>query len=538
MKHASQENIPLQFTDYLVIGSGIAGLRAAITLSEHAQVLIVNKGTSPESSSEYAQGGIAVALESADSVEAHSSDTLEAGRGLCNPEAVEVLVKEGPGRVQELIHWGARFDQYQDRFLLAREAGHRSARILRAQGDATGTEIMRALLKRVKSLPSVRPLDRHFTVDLLIDEGRCIGAILLSDTGQVLAVGAKAVILASGGAGQVYERTTNPPVATGDGMAMAFRAGAVLEDMEFVQFHPTALALPNAPELLLTEAMRGEGAVLRNHRKEAFMERYDPAGDLAPRDVVSRGVWQEMQTGGTSHVYLDATHLKPDFIRQRFPTITRICLKHGLDITQTPIPVAPSAHFMIGGLKTDLCGATSISGLYAAGEVCCSGIHGANRLASNSLLEGLVFGARVGQAVSDLPHRHSIDSAQLRAALRHHFPTPQQRQDIPMSSNNPRTHLRKMMWNHAGIIRNRESLKEAVKPLQDWAKPSTGLIRSQQEGEMRNLAMVALLIVRGAALRNNSIGVHYRSDDPDPGGKQPSFHIAFRHPDHPEGYFQ
>lgn len=538
MTAPSQGDPAFETTDYLVIGSGIAGLRAAIALAPHGQVLIVNKGNPPESASEFAQGGIAVVLDPQDSVEAHITDTLLAGKGLCQPEAVAALVKEGPERVQELIRWGARFDREQNRYILAKEAAHSSARILRAQGDATGTEIMRALLEKAQQSQSIRWLVQHFTADLIVEEDRCIGAVLLSEPAGVRAVGAKAVILATGGAGQVYLRTTNPPVATGDGMAMAYRAGCVLEDMEFVQFHPTALALPNAPAFLLTEAMRGEGAILRNHRGEAFMKRYDPAAELATRDVVSRAIWQEMQIGHTSHVNLDVTHLNAVFIRERFPTITQTCLRYGLDITRTPIPVAPSAHFMIGGIKTSLTGATSIQGLYAAGEVACSGIHGANRLASNSLLEGLVFGARAGEAVVDSSSKHAVDASTVQSALVKRLPEWITRRSVfPAALATAAHQLKDAMWNQVGIVRDQASLTQALKLLDRWEPLLTSPIVTQAEGEFKNLVTVALLIVQAALLRKNSIGVHYRSDDPSMGRSPESRHIAFRWPERPKGYW-
>lgn len=537
MMTVSPETLSLEVTDFLVIGSGIAGLRAAIALGESGRVLIVNKGRPPESASEYAQGGIAVALESEDSVEAHLDDTLQAGKGLCHPEATGLLVKEGPDRVQELIEWGARFDQHQDRFLLASEAGHRFARILRAQGDATGTEIVRVLRSKAKQIPSVRWLDQYFTADLLTEEGRCVGAVLLSASGKVSVIGARAVILATGGAGQVYSRTTNPPLATADGMAMAFRAGAVLEDMEFVQFHPTALALDQAPAFLLTEAMRGEGAILRDLSGKAFMKEYDPAGELATRDIVSRAVWHRMKATGSSHVYLDITHRDADFIRQRFPTITKTCSRYGLDMTQTPIPVSPSAHFMIGGVTTSPTGLTSIPGLYAAGEVTCSGIHGANRLASNSLLEGLVFGARAGTAARASEPHPWPDPERLHDFSRKRLPDYiTDRSNFPKKLSTETQALRQLMWEEVGIVRSRETLLKAIKRLEGWNRIASEPIRSQAEGEFKNLVTTALLISRAALLRENSIGVHYRSDDPKPGNRPGPRHFAFRLPDHPDGY--
>jgi L-aspartate oxidase len=538
MTPLSKSDPAFETTDYLVIGSGIAGLRAAIALAPYGRVLIVNKGNPPESASEFAQGGIAVVLDPQDSIEAHISDTLLAGKGLCRPEAVDILVKEGPDRVRELIRWGARFDQEQNRYILAKEAAHSSARILRAQGDATGTEIMRALLAKAQQVQSIRWLVRHFTADLIVEEGRCIGTVLLSESDGVRAVGAKAVVLATGGAGQVYLRTTNPPVATGDGMAMAYRAGCILEDMEFVQFHPTALALPNTPAFLLTEAMRGEGAILRNPRGEAFMKRYDPAAELATRDVVSRAIWQEMQVGHTPHVYLDVTHLKAAFIRERFPTITQTCLRYGLDITRTPIPIAPSAHFMIGGAKTSLTGATSIQGLYAAGEVACSGIHGANRLASNSLLEGLVFGARTGEAVVAASSKQAVEISSIQSVLVKRLPEWIARGSaFPAGLPTAAHQLKEAMWNQVGIVRDQASLTQALKFLEGWESLLAAPIVSQAEGEFKNLVTVALLIVRAALLRRTSIGVHYRSDDSAPRKSPESGHIAFHWPDRPKGYW-
>jgi len=538
MNPLSLRNPVIETTDYLVIGSGIAGLRAAIELAPHGRVLIVNKGNPPESASEFAQGGIAVVLDPADSVEAHMADTLQAGKGFCRPDAVEVLVKEGPDRVRELIRWGARFDREQDRYILAKEAAHRSARILRAQGDATGTEIMRALLTKARQFQSIQWLVQHFTAELIVEEDRCIGAVLLDGAGGIRAVGANAVVLATGGAGQVYSRTTNPPVATGDGMAMAYRGGCLLDDMEFVQFHPTALVLPDAPAFLLTEAMRGEGAVLRNLRGEAFMKRYDPAAELATRDIVSRAIWKEMQDGKISHVFLDVTHLNSAFIRERFPTITQTCLRYGLDITRTPIPVAPSAHFMIGGARTSLTGATSVDGLYAAGEVACSGIHGANRLASNSLLEGLVFGARAGAGVLASFSERTVKPGTVQSALAKRLPewlTPSS--VFPAELAAATQQLKETMWNQAGIVRDRTSLTEALKPLERWEPLLSAPITSPSEGEFKNLVMVALLIVRAALLRKNSVGAHYRSDDPAPDRSPEPRHIAFRRSDHPTGYW-
>lgn len=386
-------------TDFLVVGSGVAGLRAAIELGRAGRVLMLTKGQPLESNSMYAQGGVAVALSEEDDVAIHLADTLKAGHGLCRREAVRVLVEEGPERIQELISWGAKFDKIGKRFAFTREAAHSRSRILRARGDATGNEMVRALMAYVSRQPRIQRLDRRFTADLVVQNGRCCGAVVLNElTGERTVLAAGAVVLSTGGAGQVYARTTNPGNATGDGMAMALRAGAMLTDMEFVQFHPTSLYLPSSPPFLLSEAIRGEGGQLRNIKGELFMHRYHPDGALAPRDVVSRAIWSEMAATRSRHVYLDVTHLGPAFVKRRFPTIYATCLRYDIDMTEEWIPVSPSAHYMMGGVWTDVNGATTLPGLYAAGEVACSGVHGANRLASNSLLEGLVFGMRAAQA--------------------------------------------------------------------------------------------------------------------------------------------
>ncbi|HET6370231.1 MAG TPA: L-aspartate oxidase, partial [Nitrospiria bacterium] len=389
---------------FLIVGAGVAGLRAAIEMAPHGQTFLVNKGQDEPSSSTFAQGGIAAALsEDMNGIASHFQDTMAAGGGLCREEAVRVLVEEGPTRVQELIDWGARFDQVGGEFIYAREGAHSQSRILRARGDATGNEIVKTLVKKARALETVKMLEGFFTEELWVEDGVCRGALVLEETNRrPYWILAEKVLLATGGVGQIYLRTTNPPVATGDGIAMAHRGGALVEDMEFVQFHPTALFLRDAPCFLLSEAMRGEGAILRNRQGRAFMSDYDPAAELAPRDRVARAIWEEMGDEKDRPVFLDLTHLKAEFVRERFPTIYRTCLSHGIDITRNLVPVAPSAHYLMGGVKTDTSGRTSLPGLFAAGEVACTGVHGANRLASNSLLEGLVFGARAGKsAVED-----------------------------------------------------------------------------------------------------------------------------------------
>ncbi|HEX6974853.1 MAG TPA: L-aspartate oxidase, partial [Vicinamibacterales bacterium] len=384
--------------DFLIIGSGIAALRATAELAGAGDVLILTKAEPREGNTGYAQGGIAAAVGADDTPELHAADTIAAGAGLCDERAVQVLVEEGPALVRELMDWGVGFDKGPDgRPSLTVEGAHCRRRVLHAS-DATGREIARVLWARASKLPGVRAFDHARVIDLVIVDGRCRGARFLADDGSVMVAEADLVLLATGGAGQVYSQTTNPAVATGDGVAMAYRAGAEVADLEFVQFHPTALSVPGEPRFLLSEALRGEGARLLNADGEPFMDRYDPMGDLAPRDRVSRGIAREVIRTGKP-VYLSLQQLDPEFVHERFPLIAEACRKAGFDLARQPIPIGPAAHYVMGGAVTDLDGRTTIEGLYAAGEVACTGVHGANRLASNSLLEGLVFGARAGRVM-------------------------------------------------------------------------------------------------------------------------------------------
>lgn len=495
-------------TDFLIIGSGVAGLRAAIELAPHGDVLIVTKDVPSESSTEYAQGGIAVALSDEDEVGIHYEDTLKAGDGLCREEAVRVLVSEGPERILELISWGAEFDTVGSKLDFTLEAAHSRKRVLHARGDATGKELERVLLAKVRSMPSVRRLPFTTCVDLIMEGGRCIGAYLLRDR-QMMPFTAKAVILATGGAGQVYSVTTNPQVATADGFAIAYRAGAVLEDMEFVQFHPTALYLPAAPHFLLSEALRGEGGILRNINKERFMEKYHPQAELAPRDIVSRAIVTEMHRTGSDHIYLDMTHLNAEFVKQRFPSIYSTCLRYGIDMTSQLVPVSPAAHYIMGGVKTDIDGRTTIKGLYAAGEVACTGVHGANRLASNSLLEGLVYGKRAGySAVSDTASLKEAPKTEKMLETVYHT--------IP-AHDEIRGELRRLMWDKVGIIRCGDSLSDAMEKLKKWAYILDKTFFTRRELELKNMLQTAILITEAALQRKGSIGAHYRTDFPSKG---------------------
>jgi L-aspartate oxidase len=507
--------------DFLVIGSGVAGLRAALELSREGQVVILTKGHPLQSNSIYAQGGVAVALSEEDDVAIHMTDTVKAGHGLCRREAVRTLVEEGPDRIHELIRWGAKFDKVGGKYAFAREAAHSRSRILRARGDATGNEMVRVLIAQATRQKRIRRLDYHFTVDLVVEDGRCCGAVVLDEnSGEQFVLPANAVVLSTGGAGQIYARTTNPPNATGDGMAMAFRAGAQLQDMEFVQFHPTALFLPSSPPFLLSEAMRGEGGQLRNSKGELFMHRYHPLGALAPRDIVARAMWAEMAATRARHVYLDVTHLGADFVKRRFPTIYATCLRYDIDITEEWIPVSPSAHYMMGGVWTDINGATTLPGLFAAGEVACSGVHGANRLASNSLLEGLVFGMRAGLSAIWWASRHPLpDLGRQRDSLRRcQFERLEDAEKL-------RSSLRRTMWGQVGVVRSRESLIRATAQLSRWMQMVSKPFATRADLEAKNMVQVAYCVAEAALWRENSVGAHFRSDFSQakrPGWKQHS----------------
>jgi len=483
--------------DFLVIGAGVAGLRAAIELAPAGSVLVVAKESLRESSSEYAQGGIAVALSDDDEVELHEQDTLYAGDGLCDRTAVRALVEEGPLAIQELIDWGAEFDRDAGQLAFTREAAHSRSRILHAHGDSTGHEIARTLQRKAASLPNVTFRSYAATTGLLLDEGVCGAVLYDADTERNVPVYARAVLLATGGLGRVFLNSTNPDVATGDGVAMAYRAGAEISDIEFVQFHPTALYVEGAPRFLLSEALRGEGGWLRNAAGARFMERYHPLQELAPRDVVARAIVTEMTRTGTPHVLLDLTHLDGEFLRKRFPRIFETCLHYGVDIARDPVPVRPAAHYAMGGVRTDLVGRTSIPRLFAAGEVACTGVHGANRLASNSLLEGVVFGSRAGRAM-----RECAAGLHSRSGRTECFAAPK-----PSAEE-----FRQIAWNYCGIVRCGDGLRRAIGQLEsDVEQPAEFTL---ERAEARNIREVALLIARCALAREESRGAHFRTDFP------------------------
>ncbi|MBL8292531.1 MAG: L-aspartate oxidase [Bryobacterales bacterium] len=486
--------------DFLVIGAGVAGLRAAIELASAGQVLVLAKDEWKESSSEYAQGGIAAALNDDDEVGLHEQDTLAAGDGLCNRAAVRALVEEGPHAIEELLEWGAAFDREGTKLLFAREGAHSRSRVLHAYGDSTGREILRTLWQKVSSNESVRILSFTAITELLRHEGAIAGAVAFDSwAGGLVAISSKATLLATGGLGRVYEATTNPNVATGDGVALAYRAGVEISDIEFVQFHPTALRLEGAPCFLLSEALRGEGAYLRNQQGDRFMHAYSDMQELAPRDVVSRSMVREMIRTGTSSIQLDLTHMPAGFVASRFPRIYETCLRYGIDLERQAAPVHPAAHYAMGGVRTDIHGRTSAERLFAAGEVACTGVHGANRLASNSLLEGLVYGARAGRAMREL------------AAAERLKPEPVGKSRFPLMEEEA---LRRLAWEKLGIIRSGESLREALSQLHNGITEDRD-ISTRQQYELRNMHRVAELIARSALAREESRGAHRRTDFPE-----------------------
>jgi L-aspartate oxidase len=486
--------------DFVVVGAGIAGLRAAIELADAGRVLVLTKEALGESNTSYAQGGIAVAMSGPEDVALHLEDTVAAGDGLVDREAARVLVEEGPLRVEELLAWDTRFDRENGELLRTLEGAHSCHRVLHANGDATGAEIGRALLAHAEAHANVTLCEWTLTTDLLMHEGEAVGVAMMDRDGRRTEVRARAVLLASGGAGQVYSDTTNPAVATGDGIAMAARAGAAIADMEFYQFHPTALSLPGVARFLLSEALRGEGAVLRNAAGEQFMERYHALKELAPRDVVARAITREGmgERGEARPVYLDMRHVKGVDLAVRFPGISAFLAQHGLALGRDLIPVRPAAHYLMGGVRTDVDGRTSLRRLYAAGEVACTGVHGANRLASNSLLEGLVFGARAARVMRD--------EAVLRSATGR---VPEGGAMAPVL----RADLQQAMWQKAGLLRDAAGLRAALALLERAGRASADA--SREALELRNLQAVARLIVSAALAREESRGAHFRNDFPE-----------------------
>lgn len=500
-------DLPVVQTDVIVIGSGIAGLYTAIMASATQNVLLITKKSLLESNTRYAQGGIAAVTAEDDSPAYHRQDTLLAGAGLCSSAAVDVLVNEGPVGVQELIRLGTMFDVENGELALTQEGAHSHRRILHANGDATGYEIVRALSIQVEMLHNIEVWDDHFVIDLITEQGECHGALVQMPDGKRVFVRGRATVMCSGGAGQLYRYTTNPEVATADGVAMAYRAGAEIRDMEFIQFHPTALSYPGAPRFLISEAVRGEGAVLRNIRGERFMPKYHDLLELAPRDIVARAIVSEMEATGSTFVYLDITHESPEMVKHRFPTIYETCMQYGLDLSSDWIPVSPAAHYMMGGIKTSLHGESSVKRLFACGEVSSTGVHGANRLASNSLSEAIVYGSRIVDRIKSLPEP-SGDPLHVSFHLG--------RKDAPSQAMvEKRLKLQKVMVRYAGLRRNRDTLLRAAEELGRQLPLFHSVLSKREEYEFANMLTASLLVVQGALGREESRGAHYREDFPE-----------------------
>lgn len=527
--------LPQQFTDVLVIGGGVAGLRAAIAAaSSAADVLILAKDTIEQSNTWYAQGGIAAVLQPSDSMESHIQDTLSCGAGLCDRKAVEIVIREGPQRVLELLGWGAHFDKQAGNpydLAFGREGGHSAARVVHAYGDATGKELAQTLINTVRKSESIRISQNSFAIDLLTDEGRCVGVLAMIG-GALNIIWAKRTILASGGAGQLYRETTNPNIATGDGLAIAWRAGAALKDMEMVQFHPTTLYLAGASRCLITEAVRGEGAYLVDRNGHRFMPDYHAMAELAPRDIVSRAIVEQIRKTHFSHVYLDVRHLEAEKFRQRFPQLAHLMDQFEINPAKDLIPVHPAAHYTVGGVEADEFGETSLPGLYAVGEASCSGLHGANRLASNSLLEGLAFGARAGKHAAESAVAKSVNFPH---ALEHRIP-PSTKTELDITD--VKSSLRSVMWRNVGIERDGDRLNETREIIVFWSRYVMDKIFDPQVlgqaatagWEMQNMLAVCALIASAAYTRSESRGVHYRMDFPDRDDEHWRLHLLWRRP--------
>ena len=512
--------LPQQFADVLIIGGGVAGLRAAIAASDSAaDVLLLTKDTIDQSNTWYAQGGIAAVLQPADSIESHINDTKIGGAGLCDDQAVRITVEEGPQRVLELLSWGIKFDKQAGNpydLAFTREGGHSFARILHAYGDATGRELAQTLINTVRARENVRVSEKSFVIDLLTHESRCVGALAYIN-GVINIIWAKRTILASGGAGQLYRESTNPPIATADGHAMAYRAGAAMQDMEMVQFHPTTLYVAGSSRALITEAVRGEGAYLVDRTGKRFMFDYHKDGELAPRDVVSRAIVEQIRKTHFSHVFLDARHLAPAEFRERFPQLAKLVDQFEIDPAKELIPIHPAAHYMIGGVDADAMGRSSLPGLYAIGEAGCSGLHGANRLGSNSLLEGLAFGARAG---ADAAKTAKDDPVKFPIPLEGHV-APSTRTELDVAD--VKSSLRSVMWRNVGIERSGERLVETREIIAFWSRyvmdksfdPATLGPAAVAGWELQNMLTVCHLIATAALTRTESRGAHFRTDYPN-----------------------
>jgi L-aspartate oxidase len=513
----------MEHTDFIVIGSGIAGLYTAIEASSRHKVTVVTKSSLEECNTKYAQGGIAAAIGISDSPDLHYNDTIKAGAGLVDTTTARILVDEAPDRITDLIRLGVRFDTLYGKISLALEGAHSVPRVLHAGGDATGANIEQTLSSLVRENRNVTILEDHLATEIIVKNGRAHGIKTVNyKTGSDNALEGEYTVLATGGSGMLYKQTTNPPVATGTGIAVAYAAGALISDMEFFQFHPTALFMPGVPRFLISEAVRGEGGLLRNNKGEAFARNYHPDGELAARDIVSRAILAEMGKTKTDHVYLDITHLPSKIIVTRFPSIYSFCLSQGLDITKEMIPVAPAAHYMIGGIKTNVWGETNIKGLFACGEAACTGVHGANRLASNSLMETLVFGKRIvsrvlsgekwegtAEAIGDITTSLEWYAGKFKGRESEGKPRSPVNKELSLSR------LQDLMWDNVGIVRSGGELSKVIEQLLSWSTEETDAkSRMPQSIEMRLMIVGALLISTAALMRTESRGTHYRSDYP------------------------
>ncbi|MDD4266981.1 MAG: L-aspartate oxidase [Pirellulales bacterium] len=517
------KKVPHFFTDILVVGGGLAGMRAALEAAHSLSVLVVTKDGLQASNSAHAQGGIAAVLGPEDRFEDHAADTLIAGGALCDPEVVRSVVEEAPRRIVELVEWGTKFDQIGSRLALTREGGHRHNRIVHALGDATGKEVMRAVTERVLQTPNISIWQNTFLIDLVTDNASCVGALVWNRQHGKTLIWAKQTILATGGAGQIYRETTNPEVATGDGLAVCYRAGAELRDLEFMQFHPTVLYMAGSSRHLITEAIRGEGAHLIDRHGDRFMLGYDARAELAPRDIVSRAIVAQMEKTRHPNVYLDLTHLDPQRIRGRFPGITALCAGFGLDITRDRIPVRPGAHYMMGGVTVDCAGRTTLPHLWAVGEVASTGLHGGNRLASNSLSEAAIYGARAGQAASQ-------EAAKRDAGL---CPLPLENPQVewsgePLDIADIRNSLKSLMWRACGVQRDGQDLAEAATDISGWCRYVLARQFSNPIGwELQNMLTLASLMIEAASLRAETRGGHVRTDYPDQDDVAWNHHLCF-----------
>lgn len=507
------KRVPHLFADVLVIGGGIAGIRAALQIDSSLRTIVVTKDSIQHSNSAYAQGGIAGVLDPLDDFANHVADTVAAGKGMCDQAVVEFVIREAPERIRELVRFGADFDQHDGKIALTLEGGHSHARVAHALGDATGQEVMRAMHRRAFESANIDVWQQTFTIDLLTCDGVCRGALVWNANHGRTFVWAKQTIICTGGAGALYRETTNPSIATADGHALTIRAGCEVRDMEFMQFHPTVLYIAGSSRHLISEAVRGEGAHLVDNTGYRFMGDYNDAMELAPRDVVSQAITEQMSKTAHPCVYLDLSGIAAEKIRRRFPHIGRVCMEFGIDITRDRIPVRPGAHYMIGGVTTDTEGRTSLPGLWAAGEVTSTGLHGANRLASNSLLEGVVFGLRCGQNASDAALATS-DSFAAPALVS--LPGVKHDRDEALDLTDIRNSLRSLMWRNVGISRHASGLQDAIRQLDFWANYVCRRDLQDPVGwELQNMMLVGRIMAAAALARRESRGVHLRSDFPE-----------------------